>query len=166
MGASAGTAAAEETAARGMIAASLPSPGVIVAAVAGALIAVAVLALAMRRYEEAFPLLAILALPFRVPISADGRTVNLLIPLYLVLAAGTLVHLIPRLLDRLVGGPRHGGGHGDRDPDDEHRGWRTESSELSVPSGRWSSWRSPRRLEWLLLGSVVLSALRVAYAIA
>ena len=47
-----------------------------------------------------FPLLAIFALPFRLPISADGRTVNLLIPLYVVVAAGTLAHLLPRLLSR------------------------------------------------------------------
>jgi O-antigen ligase len=147
-----------------MIAASLPSPAVIVAAVAGALIVIAVLALVMRRYEEAFPLLAILALPFRVPISADGRTVNLLVPLYLVLAAGTLVHLLPRLLHRLVGGPRHGGGHRDADPGDEHRGRRGDRSERGAPTGRWSSWRSPRRLEWLLLGSVLLYAVQVAYS--
>ncbi len=36
------------------------------------------LAVLMRRRPDAFPLLAVLALPFRVPISADGRTVNLL----------------------------------------------------------------------------------------
>ena len=35
----------------------------------------------MRRDPRALPLLAIFALPFRLPISADGRTVNLLIPL-------------------------------------------------------------------------------------
>jgi O-antigen ligase len=60
------------------------------------------LSLLMRRRPEAFPLLAIFALPFRLPISADGRTVNLLIPLYLVVAAGTLTHLVPRRLNRGV----------------------------------------------------------------
>jgi O-antigen ligase len=60
----------------------------------------------MRRYEEAFPLLAVLALPFRLPISADGRTVNLLIPLYLVVGAGVLAHLLPRLLAREERAPR------------------------------------------------------------
>ena len=54
----------------------------------------------MSRQPEALPLLAIAALPFRLPISADGRTVNLLIPLYLVVAAGTLTYLVPRLLKR------------------------------------------------------------------
>jgi O-antigen ligase len=43
--------------------------------------------------KRAFPLLAIAALPFRLPISADGRTVNLLIPLYAVIGAGTLAYL-------------------------------------------------------------------------
>jgi O-antigen ligase len=76
------------------------SPGVVAATALGAALAVAVLVAVMRRYEQAFPLLAVLALPFRLPISADGRTVNLLIPLYLVVAAGVLAHLLPRLLRR------------------------------------------------------------------
>jgi O-antigen ligase len=52
------------------------------------------LVLLMRRRPDAFPLLAIAALPFRLPISTDGRTVNLLIPLYLVIAAGTIAYLL------------------------------------------------------------------------
>src|SRR5262249_40176500 len=55
------------------------------------------LVLLMGRWAPAFPRLCCAALPFRLPISADGRTVNLLIPLYLVVAAGTLAHLLPRL---------------------------------------------------------------------
>jgi O-antigen ligase len=65
-----------------------------------ALAIIGALALLMRRRPEALPLLAIFALPFRLPISADGRTVNLLIPLYLVIAAGAVAHLIPRWLNR------------------------------------------------------------------
>jgi O-antigen ligase len=72
----------------------------IAAAAVGAVLAVVALTLLMRRRPDAFPLLAIFALPFRLPISADGRTVNLLIPLYVVVAAGTLAHLVPRLLGR------------------------------------------------------------------
>jgi O-antigen ligase len=82
------------------VASALPSPGVIGAALVGVLVVIGLLTLVMRRRPDAFPLLAILALPFRLPISTDGRTVNLLIPLYLVVAAGTLVHLIPRWLNR------------------------------------------------------------------
>ncbi|HEX4838230.1 MAG TPA: O-antigen ligase family protein [Solirubrobacteraceae bacterium] len=83
-----------------MIAASLPSPGAIAALAIVAIVAIAALALLMRRRRQAFPVLAVLALPFRLPISADGRTVNLLLPLYAVVAAGTLAHLVPRLLGR------------------------------------------------------------------
>jgi O-antigen ligase len=76
------------------------SAGAAVGASVGAVVVIAALVLLMRRRADAFPLLAILALPFRLPISADGRTVNLLIPLYLVVAAGVLAHLVPRLLAR------------------------------------------------------------------
>jgi O-antigen ligase len=76
------------------------SPGVVAGAVVGSLVAIGALATLMRRRPEAFPLLAVLALPFRLPVSAEGRTVNLLIPLYLVVAAASLAHLLPRLLSR------------------------------------------------------------------
>jgi O-antigen ligase len=83
-----------------LIATTLPSTGVIAAALVGALAVIGALSLLMRHRPEALPLLAIFALPFRLPISADGRTVNLLIPLYLVVAAGTFTHLVPRWLNR------------------------------------------------------------------
>ncbi|MGH2911581.1 MAG: O-antigen ligase family protein [Solirubrobacteraceae bacterium] len=83
-----------------MIAVTLPSFGVLAGTFAGALVAIGALTVLMRRSPEAFPLLALLALPFRLPISADGRTVNLLLPLYAVVAAGTLAHLLPRVLGR------------------------------------------------------------------
>jgi O-antigen ligase len=73
-----------------------------------AIVAVAIvgaLTLLMRRRPDAFPVLAIVALPFRLPISADNRTVNLLIPLYVVIAAGTLAQLVPRWLSRDAGAP-------------------------------------------------------------
>jgi O-antigen ligase len=80
--------------------ATLPSAGVLAAAALGALALIAALTLLMRRNPRAFPLLAVFALPFRLPISADGRTVNLLLPLYAVVAAGVLAHLLPRLRGR------------------------------------------------------------------
>ncbi|MFZ0041690.1 MAG: O-antigen ligase family protein [Solirubrobacteraceae bacterium] len=62
-------------------------------AVVGALFAVAVLivcaALIARRPNVIAPL-AVFALPFRVPIDAGGKTSNLLVVLYLVVAAGAL----------------------------------------------------------------------------
>jgi O-antigen ligase len=81
------------------------SSGVIVAAVLAAAAVIAGLVVVMRSNADAFPLLAVLALPFRLPISAEGRTVNLLIPLYLVVAAGVLAHLLPRLRRREERGP-------------------------------------------------------------
>jgi O-antigen ligase len=80
--------------------AMLPSPGVIAGATIATVVVIGALTLLMRREPQAFPLLAVLALPLRLPISADGRTVNLLLPLYAVVAAGVLAHLLPRVLRR------------------------------------------------------------------
>ena len=63
-----------------------------------ALAVLAALALLMRRRPQAFPLLAVLALPFRIPISTGSNTSNLLVPLYLVVAAGALAWLVPVLV--------------------------------------------------------------------
>jgi len=60
-------------------------------AMAGAivgLVLLGVLAAAMRRWPMLLPVLAVAALPFRIPIEAGGSTSNLLVPLYLVVAAG------------------------------------------------------------------------------
>ncbi|HEY2398675.1 MAG TPA: O-antigen ligase family protein [Solirubrobacteraceae bacterium] len=133
----------------GVLAAKLPGAGVIAAVLAGSLLVIAALAMLMRRRPEALPLLAILALPFRLPISAEGRTVNLLIPLYLVVAAGTVAYLLPRLLASSRGrGLRSGGeaGAGDR-------------VTLRDPA----SWLSPRGLSWVLLATVILYALQMSY---
>jgi O-antigen ligase len=114
-----------------MTATTLPSAPVLAAAAIGALVAIAGLALIMRHDPRAFPLLAVIALPFRLPISADGRTVNLLLPLYAVVAAGVLAHLLPRLLRR---------------------------------PGGYDSARPPMLLDWLLLASVSLYTLQIAYS--
>lgn len=129
------------------LATTLPSAGLIIAACAAAAVVVIALLLLMRRRAEAFPLLAIFALPFRLPITADGRTVNLLIPLYLVVAAGTLTHLVPKLLGR---GP---------EIDAAHAREQNRSSPGSI-----STWLSPRGVEWLLVGAVVLYALQGVYS--
>jgi putative inorganic carbon (HCO3(-)) transporter len=62
------------------------------AAASGALAlgAVAALALLMARRPLVLPLLTLAALPFRIPIEVGGTTSNLLVPLYLVIAAGAL----------------------------------------------------------------------------
>lgn len=115
---------------------SLPSAGTLAALVAGGLAIVAALAVLMRRHPEAMPLLAVAALPFRVPIAADGRTVNLLVPLYLVVGAGTLVFLLPRLLGRRAAPPPQ---EGPRDP-------------------------AIGYLQWVLLAAVVLYVLQAGYS--
>jgi LPXTG-motif cell wall-anchored protein len=119
----------------------LPSTGTLTAALAAAAAAIAGLVWLMRRREDALPLLAVLALPFRLPISADGRTVNLLIPLYLVIVAGTLAHLLPRTIAAL----RRGRGPGGR-----------ESPRRGDPAIRY--------VGWLLLGAVALYALQTVYS--
>jgi O-antigen ligase len=136
MGASVAEAAADA-------ATALPSAPVLAAACLGALLVIAVLAAIMRRDERAFPVLAVFALPFRLPISADGRTVNLLLPLYAVVVAGTLVHLLPRMLP--AGGPSAGLG----------ARWRASAYTAGAP---------PIALDWLLLAAVVLYALQASYS--
>jgi putative inorganic carbon (hco3(-)) transporter len=71
------------------------------AAVAAALglCAVAALALLMARRPLVLPLLVLAALPFRIPIEVGGTTSNLLVPLYLVIAAGALAAIVPALRD-------------------------------------------------------------------
>ena len=63
------------------------------AAIVLGVIVVIALAVLIHREPQAFPLLAIFALPFRLPIATDGSTSNLLIPLYLVVGAGALAYL-------------------------------------------------------------------------
>jgi O-antigen ligase len=61
----------------------------IVAAAAG-LALVGALAFAIVRRPPLLPLLIVITLPFRIPIQAGGTTSNLLVPLYLVVASGSL----------------------------------------------------------------------------
>jgi O-antigen ligase len=82
------------------------------AAVGGllALAAVGLVAWLFMRRPRLFPVVAVVAMPFRLPIETGGQTANLLIPLYFVIAAGALAWLVPRL---------RGGG---LDPDERPRG--------------------------------------------
>jgi O-antigen ligase len=63
-----------------------------VLAIAG-LAAVAGLAIAFTRWPPLFPLMAVAALPFRVPIDAGATTVNLLVPLYFVIAGASVAYV-------------------------------------------------------------------------
>ena len=126
---------------------SLPGAGTLALWAVAALAATALLALAMRRREDAFPLLAVLALPFRVPISADNKTVNLLIPLYLVVAAGTLVHLLlPALRAR------------------SQRARPVSAADEPLHWRRLAFWGSPRGLEVILFGAIALYAVQAIYS--
>src|SRR5215213_6109611 len=69
------------------------------AGLAGAAIIVIPLALLFDRRRAWLPLVALAALPFRVPVEAGGQTANLLVPLYLVIAAAALAWGVPRLRD-------------------------------------------------------------------
>ena len=77
-------------------------------AAVGALIGVAAmagLAWLFARRPGVLGVAALAALPFRVPIQAGGSTANLLVPLYVVIGAGALAWLVPRLSRRLAGEP-------------------------------------------------------------
>ena len=111
-------------------------PLLLLVAGAGGLAVLAVGAFAMHRRPELLALCAAAALPFRVPIESGGDTANLLVPLYLVIAAGALAYVLPRLR-----GPR---GLDDAEPQEgDHE-------------------RGP--LEWLLGASVVLYAVQASYS--
>jgi O-antigen ligase len=88
----------------------------LVAAV-GAVLAVGVLiaaAAVIRRRPGLLAPLAVLALPFRVPIESGGTTANLLVPLYFVVAAGALAWIYGAWRT-----PR-------TEPEDGGGGWRTD----------------------------------------
>jgi O-antigen ligase len=124
------------------------------------------LALLIARRPAVFPLLAVFALPFRLPISTGGTTSNLLIPLYVVVGAGTLAHLLPRLLNRGAPAPS------DEDSGDslasagEHQPTVTQDRTRAVRDLKgWLGWLArPRSLEWLLMASIVLYGAQATYS--
>lgn len=68
--------------------------GRIVALLAIAAAAIGVLTYAFRRWPILLPLAIVFAIPFRVPLHAGGDTANLLVPLYLVIAAAVVATLL------------------------------------------------------------------------
>ena len=67
------------------------------------LVASASLALVFRRWPLLLPLAIVAVLPFRIPIEAGGDTANLLVPLYLVIAAGVLTTALRDLAPAATG---------------------------------------------------------------
>jgi O-antigen ligase len=63
------------------------------------------LAYAFRRWPILMPLAIAFAIPFRVPLHAGGDTANLLVPLYLVIAAAVVATLLRDWTDPPVGHP-------------------------------------------------------------
>lgn len=72
------------------------SPSTVIAAGILAAALVVAGALIFRRLPLAMPLVLVAAMPFRVPLEAGGDQANLLVPLYLVLAAAVLATLLGR----------------------------------------------------------------------
>ena len=66
------------------------SPAQVGGAIVVAAVGLGLLTMAFRRWPQAFPIAAVAALPLRVPVEIGGETANLLVPLYLIIAAGAL----------------------------------------------------------------------------
>ncbi len=160
------------------------SPAEAAAAAVAGLAVVLALAVLVHRRPASFPVLAVFALPFRLPVSTGGATSNLLIPLYLVVGAGALAHLVPRLSG--AGGPVESSGAGPpranrpapnrpvptpgmaRGTPEAGRGQRWAERAGGTHDGGARTWWerliSPRGLEWLLAASVVLYGLQATYS--
>jgi len=92
-------------------------------------------------------LAVVFTLPFRVPITSGGSTANLLVPLYVVIAAGVVAHCAPLLHTQApaAASPR--------------------SDEPAARAGGWlSRLARPRTLEWLLMACVVLYTIQAPYS--
>ena len=120
-----------------------------------ALAAVAAAAVLVAKRPEVLAGAVIVALPFRIPISAGGVTSNLLVPLYFVVAAGVVgVHRDHAARTRATGSPT-----GSAPPGPRHRTWHATPDAATPPRDGPIRW-----LEWLLAGYVVLYALQAAYS--
>jgi putative inorganic carbon (HCO3(-)) transporter len=106
------------------------------AGLVGGVVALAAVAALIHRRPEAFPLLVVLTVPFRVPVAAGGATANLLLPLYGVIAAGLISY-----------------------------GWGLRSgAQPREPRGLTAAGRRVGRLEWALAAVLVLYALQSLYS--
>ncbi len=129
-------------------------PALAAAAILASLAVIAGLATLFARRPAALPLTAVLALPFRVPLTSAGTTANLLVPLYAVVAAGVLARHLPRLRAR----------YGAASASSESAPDAGESRAEAAARGRLSTLASPRALEWLLVASILLYAVQAAYS--
>lgn len=107
-----------------------------------------------RRWPQAFAVAALVLLPLRVPIEIGGDTANLLVPLYIAIAAGGLAYLLAALRLEPSGGPASAPGWALRGA--------SAVSEGSAPSSPAEFW--PRALRYLLATTVILYAVQSAYS--
>jgi putative inorganic carbon (HCO3(-)) transporter len=113
------------------------------------------LAAVFRRWSILLPLAIVAALPFRVPLEAGGDTANLLVPLYLVLAAG--------VLSTALGEWQEGGGVDLRAG--FFAGRHAALAELEGrKTGRRTQIDPPALLPYVLAGVVLLYALQTLYS--
>ena len=119
-------------------------PGVAAAGIVAGLLAVGVLAALFRRQPWLLPPLAVFTLPFRIPLESGGQSANLLVPLYVVVAAGVVAYAWNRLVGR-------------RD---------TSAAASGNGAGDPGSWRDPApgRVEIALVVFVMLYALQSLYS--
>jgi O-antigen ligase len=123
-----------------------------------ALATVAVLAGAFHRWPILLPLAVIFTLPFRVPLHAGGDTANLLIPLYLVIAAGALSMALREW--RVGGVPL-----AQRRPVFRTAGLaRKADSKAKNPASERDTPNPPTLLPYVLAGVVLLYALQTLYS--
>jgi putative inorganic carbon (HCO3(-)) transporter len=117
------------------------SPARMAAAVAVSAAVVAALTWLVLRWPVALPLLALAALPVRVPIDLGGEDANLLVPLYAVIAAGVAASAIRAF----------------REPPG-HSGQQNEGGSSGLESV------AVRALPWLLAAFLLVYALQGAYS--
>lgn len=122
--------------------------GRILALLAAGAVAIGALTAIFRKWPIVLPLALVFALPFRIPLHAGGDTANLLVPLYLVVAAGVLFTVV-RDWSAAAGGAGRGGEDGAA-----HR----PQSPLPVtgPAARW--------LPRILAAALLLYALQTVYS--
>ena len=124
------------------------NPSLGVAAAVMGLGLVAALAILFRRVPTAFAVAAVATIPFRIPIAVAGSTSNLLLPLYLVVAAGVLAWAVPMV----------------RPPGRTGRRSRTDGESAPEAGAHGSPDLVPGWVERLLAITLVLYAAQSAYA--
>ena len=118
------------------------------AGIVAGVVLLAALAVLFARVPAALPLAAVATIPFRIPLSIGGSTASLLLPLYLVIAAGALAWALPRIRPSAASAAAA-------------VDWETAPEDQ--PPGDTATWR-PGGLEWSLAAVLVLYAAGSAWS--